>query len=360
MPEIWPNDAFLTQEGADEPLRSFRCLLLMPFQSPRFDHLADVLRQIVDVGVNRFLPAGQIGTTVIERLDWVTSAGAIQHQIWDRTANADLIFCDLTGQNANVMFEAGVCAARKRIEQVIFLRDEFYRVDQPFDIAPFRYVTYSLTSAGALRFEQKLQPLLLDVLVGFPDQRSSSPSVVLPLTADFSGNRDDDRIVTPPFAHRRVRNGVLEFGSLWSFPHSWATIGKVRLSRFTVSFSARFAQVHPVKEHGYIGVGLRSQHFYAPFGHIVYLNRDGSIKMAQPDESAAGYHDLTLRSPQTFDVNASHRFTFTFDDSTLTVTIGDFNREFEIAEMPEVLGPGLIRLQAHMAWMGLERLTLTV
>jgi hypothetical protein len=32
----------------------------------------------------------------------------------------------------NVMFEAGVCAAWKRVEEVIFIRDAFYRPDQPF------------------------------------------------------------------------------------------------------------------------------------------------------------------------------------------------------------------------------------
>src|SRR5439155_20481177 len=104
MTDIWPNDAFSTEPDAGESMRPFRCLLLMPFHSARFDHLADLLKRIVQDAVNRLLPAGQIGDAVVERLDWVSSAGVIQHQIWDRIASADLIFCDLTGQNANVMF----------------------------------------------------------------------------------------------------------------------------------------------------------------------------------------------------------------------------------------------------------------
>jgi hypothetical protein len=331
----------------------------MPFHSPRFDHVASFLKQLVTARANSFLPTLQVGDAVIERVDWVNSAGAIQHQIWERIASADLVFCDLTGQNANVMFEAGVCAARKRIEQVIFLRDEFYRFDQPFDIAPFRYVTYAMTSDGTPKFADALERFIFDVLIAFPDGRGSSTTVGMPVTMDFTENRDDERLITPPFAHRCVRDGWLEFGSLWAFPNSWATIGKLRVADFALRFTARFAQLHPEKDRGYIGVGLRSQHFYAPFGHIVYLNRDGSIVMAQPDESQKGYRDLRLREPTPIDPLAPHDLEFTFRKSKLTVALDDFRQDLLVRDMPKVLGPGLVRLQAHLAWMGVSRLNLS-
>jgi hypothetical protein len=358
--DIWPYSAFEhALSTPDEPLRPFRCVLLMPFHSTRFERVADFLKELVTAGANQFLPTLQVGAPVIERVDWVNSSGAIQHQIWERIANADLVFCDLTGQNANVMFEAGVCAARKRIEQVIFLRDEYYRFDQPFDIAPFRYVTYAMTSDGVPRFAEKLQHFLLDVLIGFPDGRGSLPTTRLPLALDFSDNRDDERVVTPPFAHRRVRDGWFEFGSLWAFPNSWATIGKLRLADFALSFTARFAQLHPDKDQGYIGVGLRSQHFYAPYGHILYLNRDGSILLTQPDESSNGYHDVPLRKATKIDPFAEHSFQCTFTGSVLSIRVDDFTKDFPVSKMPKVLGPGMVRLQAHVAWMGISRLTLT-
>jgi hypothetical protein len=140
MADIWPSDVFdNAAHRADESVRPFHCLLLMPFAPKRFEDVARELKRVVRKYTEGILPTVQIGQTKIERLDWVNSAGTIQDQLWERIANADLIFCDLTGQNPNVMFEAGVCAARKRIEQVIFLHDVFYRPDQPFDIAPFRY-----------------------------------------------------------------------------------------------------------------------------------------------------------------------------------------------------------------------------
>jgi hypothetical protein len=54
-----------------------------------------------------------------------------------------------------------------------------------------------------------------------------------------------------------------------------------------------------------------------------------------------------------------HCFEFAFDSAALVISIDDFSRRFQVAEMPKVLGAGLIRLQAHMAWIGLERLSVS-
>src|SRR5262249_16916980 len=148
------------------------------------------------------------------------------------------------------------------------LRDEFYAPDQPFDIAPFRYTTYRLTSDGTPQFEKKLQQLPQDVFIGFPDRLGDAPSLQLPVEISFAGNEDDSRLYKPPYAHRRVRNGRFEFGSLWSFPQSWASLGRQQIVTFRLSFLASFAKTHPEKERGYIGVGVRSQSCYAGFGHI--------------------------------------------------------------------------------------------
>jgi hypothetical protein len=109
----------------------------------------------------------------------------------------------------------------------------------------------------------------------------------------------------------------------------------------------------------YIGVGVRSQNYYAGFGHIVYLNRDGSVIMAQPDESAAGFTDLPLRPPTPIDVSADHAFEIVFTRSKMVVSVDDFTTAFTIADMPKVLGAGLIRFQSHLAWMSIRSLRLS-
>jgi hypothetical protein len=157
------------------------------------------------------------------------------------------------------------------------------------------------------------------------------------LEIDFADNRDDLRLYTPPFSHRRVRDGRFEFGSLLSFPHSWATLGKHRPSTFTLAFSATFALVHPDKEDGYIGVGVRNQNYYAGFGHIVDLNRDGSIVMCQPTEAGDGYANVQLRRPQAVDIDANHSFGVTFSESTLTVRVDHCSTAFPVADMSKVL-----------------------
>jgi hypothetical protein len=245
---------------------------------------------------------------------------------------------------------------------IIFLRDAFYRPDQPFDIAPFRYVKYRMTTEGLPVFESTLQQFVLDVVIRFPDreQGSASAAVVLPLEIDFSDNRDDQRLVTPPLAHRRVRDGQFEFGSLWSYPHSWATIGKCPFSTFKLQFVAHFAKLHPDKAHGFIGVGFRSHNVLVPFCHVVYLNRDGRVIMAQPDDAqSGGYRDLELRNPQSIQLQKGHHFQITLTDTTLTVDVDDCHGEFPVADMPKLLSPGPIRFQSHLAWMGIRHLSLS-
>jgi len=359
MSNIWPQSVFLeTAAQPGETFRPFRCVLLMPFAGRRFDALAETLERIIRSHVTTYLPGAHLDA-IVERLDWVSSAGAIQHQLWERIATADIVFCDITGHNPNVMFEAGVCAAWKEANQVVFLRDEFYRPDQPFDIAPFRYATYRITSDGLPAFERTIINLLQDVFVGYPDRLGTATTLRLPLECDFADNRDDPRLYTPPLSHRRVRNGRFEFGSLWSYPHSWATLGKYPLSTFALTFSASFALVHPDKDHGYIGVGIRSQNYYAGFGHIVYLNRDGSIVMCQPAETSEGFVDIRLREAQPIELDAEHSFELEFSASTLSVQVDGCSATFPVADMPKVLGPGLIRFQSHVCWMGISRIGLS-
>lgn len=364
MEGIWPKDVFdQSLRSCDEPLRPFHCLLLMPFGHDRFHRLAEAIKREVNAVTKSILvgPGGAPWEARVERLDWVTSSGVVQSQLWQRVDDADLVFCDITGHNPNVMFEAGVCAARKRIEQVVFLRDTFFKPDQPFDVAPFRHTTYEITSDGLLRLSGLPMELAVDAAVAFPDRSRplSEAAVVPPLDIDFSGGHDDLRIVTPPLTHRRVVDGRLEFGSITSFSHSWATIGKGRFGEFDLSFTARFAKLHPDPSRGYIGVGFRSQNPLVPFCSVLYLNRDGSIVLAQPDDDQSlGYRDVPLRPAVPIDLQGDHRFRLVVGPKAIAISVDDFTIDLSVADLPKSLGPGLIRFQSHMAWMSLSSLSL--
>ena len=352
MSELWPLDVKMKlDQGPVEPLRPFRCLLLMPFES-RFNAVADLIRATVSEVVEQFKGFGFEPLPHVQRLDWVTSSGVIQREIWKEIYDADLVFCDVTGYNANVLFESGVAAAWKRIEQVVFIRDHFYKGQSPFDMAPLRYTEYTLTSDGIAEFKGKLEQLLTAAVIAFPDSQGGVPPLSLPLHVDFGSGHDDPRIYTPPFAHRRVVGKMLEFGSLSFFSHSWASIGKEPLLEFSMHFKARFS--NPFPNDGYIGVGFRSQHFFANFGHTLYLRWNGSIVLTEPNEVPPTFYvDKELREATPLDLSADQDFFVSFDNRRLQIAVNGFSAEFEVARMPKVFGPGLIRFQSFRSWMSL-------
>lgn len=357
MSELWPQDvAAKLAHAPAEAIRPFRCLLLMPFED-RFNAVAELIRSAVSEVLERFRDFEFMDLPNIRRLDWVSSAGVIQQEIWREIRAADLVFCDLTGYNANVMFEAGVCAAWKRLEQVVFIRDHFYRGQSPIDMAPLRYCEYALTGGGVTEFRQKVEQLVKDAVIAFPDDQGTAPAAALPVEVDFETGHDDSRIYTPPFAHRRVVDAALEFGSLSHFAHSWASVGNKRLANFTLTFIAQIR--NPRHQPAWIGVGLRSQHYFANFAHILYLNTDGTITLTQPDEQPPHFYtDQVLRQPTPLAVRADHRFHISFDQNALKIAVDDFSATIEVARMPKVLGPGLIRFQAFRCWMGLRAMRL--
>lgn len=65
--------------------------------------------------------------------------GAITKEIVKNVILADLVIVDITGQNPNVFFELGIRYALRR-NTTILIRQE--TTDVPFDIAPYRCVTY--------------------------------------------------------------------------------------------------------------------------------------------------------------------------------------------------------------------------
>lgn len=358
MTEVWPADVYKRlQGGPTDTIRPPRCLLLMPFDQ-KFDDVATLIHDTVNAVFDQFKDF--FGLPQVDRLDWISSSGAIQQQIWQKIIEADLVICDLTGYNPNVMFESGVSAAWKTATQVIFIKDHAFTAVAPFDTAPMRYTEYDRTSyAGIKQFQERLGRLIREVFISFPDRAVvEHPHVPSVYETSFGEGRDDLTISTAPFAHRRVTDGLLEFGSLWVFPHSWATIGKDHFHEFDLKFTATFRSPLP-DGNSYIGVGVRSQHYYANFAHLLYLNRDGSVVITEPDETPPKFYvDNRLRDQTPIDPAADHHFQITFSATTLRVSVDDFSRVFPLAQMKKVLGPGVIRFQAYRTWMGLRSLSL--
>src|SRR4030067_1073022 len=212
MSEVWPFDAKLRiSKAPSSGLRPFKCLLLMPFES-RFNEIAKIIENTVIEGFKGIPDNMGMLPPSVNRLDWVTTSGVIQQQIWQEILESDIIFCDITGYNPNVIFECGVCAAWKDIKHVIFIKDKFFKQQSAFDLAPIRYAEYEMTSDGLIEFSKKIVKLISNVIISYPDGQGEAELITLPLNISFDSNVDDLRIYTPPFAHRRVIDRGLEFG----------------------------------------------------------------------------------------------------------------------------------------------------
>jgi hypothetical protein len=355
MSDIWPNDVVKKIKNKNiDRIRPFKCVLLMPFET-RFNKIAELIQ-------NRFNEIfknnhGILGfqEAKINRLDWVISTGVIHYEIWQEILSADLIFCDITGYNPNVMFEAGVAAALKNIPKVVFIRDHFFRQQAPFDLAPIRYTEYELTSDGIPAFQEKIDTLFKNSFIAFPDSIIESEPIYFPAEINFQGNNDDSRIYTPPFSHRRIFDSSLEFGSLYTFTESWASLGNTHIQCFNLEFDGSFS--NSIDDGAWIGVGLRSQHPFANFGHILYLKLNGAIIITEPNEIPPDfYSDKVLRNPTPIDSLIFHHFLIQFSQDKLKLSIDDFFAQKEIADFPKVFGNGLIRFQSWLSWMKIRNL----
>lgn len=352
MSYIWPFDVKNITTFA-ENIRPFKCLLLMPFEN-RFNTIADVIKDTVD----NVIKSMHMEPPVIKRLDWVTSSNVIQNEIWQEIIEADIIFCDITGYNPNVMFECGVASAWKAMNQVIFIKDHYFKQQSAFDIAPIRYTEYELTSDGIISFKQKVASLTQNAIITFPKVISPQLILEMPYFKDFEDNQDDVRIVTPAFSHRRVCNGALEFGSIYSFAHSWASLGNYQYLTFSLEFSARC--VNPLKDTSWIGVGLRSQHYFANFAHLLYLKRNGEIVLTEPNEKKPDFYtDKVLRPTTAINADEYHNFKVDFSKSNLKIRVDDALYTFALKDMKKVFGPGLIRFQSSTCWMALKQIKLS-
>lgn len=184
------------------------------------------------------------------------------------------------------------------------------------------------------------------------------PPISLPANIDFRENCENRKVYTPPFAHRRVVDNALEFGSRVSFEQSWACLGNIRIPYFDLEFEAAFRNT---ADDGWIGVGFRSQSYYANFEHLLYLKLDGAVLLTQPNEIPPNFYaDEMLRPPTEIDRTGFHSFHVQFTSDKLVLSVDDFIISKEVAKLPKVFGPGRIMFQAWPSWMAIKRIRISI
>lgn len=108
-----------------------------------------------------FEPAcGRFGLTPI-RADKITESGEIPEQIFTLLRDADIVIADVTGGNANVMYELGLRHTRDKITIQI---GEHERL--PFDVNTIRTVKFRRTEAGLIDARNTLIETIRTALEG--------------------------------------------------------------------------------------------------------------------------------------------------------------------------------------------------
>ena len=103
-------------------------------------------------------------------LDQVAVAGSITEQLYAAIEQSDLIICDITNSNANVMYELGYAHALRKPVILISQRSEH----TPFDLRSVRTLFYDAEPGHSAEFVRSLETLIQQAIRN-PDQFSSRP-----------------------------------------------------------------------------------------------------------------------------------------------------------------------------------------
>ena len=123
-----------TQKALPAP-KEKTCFVVMPIADmPGYDagHFTRVYEDLI-------IPACNNAGFKADRADDVKNTTLIHSTILNRLIKADMVVCDLSGKNPNVMFELGIRQAFDK--PVTLIKDE--TTNGIFDVDPLKYTTYS-------------------------------------------------------------------------------------------------------------------------------------------------------------------------------------------------------------------------
>jgi len=284
------------------------------------------------------------------RADSPSTPNVIHQDIWNYIQRSDAIIVDISERNPNVLIELGVVMAIRDKNSVIIIQDDESEDDPIFDISPARYLKYHRSILGDSIFQKKLKEALRFSLAPAPYLPKSESPVELPLTLKLTEPKSCERLLSPANSHRRISNDGLEFGS-FLYRYSWLTFGLDEFANIRVKAKMRFTKLIPgTKSNGeWMGIMLRSQHFYANYGHLIYIVADGTVRYTLPVDGGT-FQEIIVGQIQGFDhLNNWVDFDLRFDESSLSGSINSEKFEIPTIDMPFRYNAGLVRFQTYYA-----------
>lgn len=346
---VWPADCLKEpHEIHREHGNQLFVFLISPFKPrERYDELLEFCRSVC-------AKTGQIMGAQVKciRGDSPSMPNVIHQDIWHHIQMSDAIIVDVSDQNGNVMLELGVAASFRDKNNVIIIRGDESEGDFLFDIGPARHLTYRRSLSGSLAFCDKLIRALVFSLTPAPYVPRDTPAVELPVKLQLTEPTDCARLLSPSNSHRRLLSDGLEFGSFYVFRYSWLTLGLEHFASVRVQAEMRFAELRPnaTVGQGWIGIMLRSQHFFADWGHLIYVVSDGTVRHTQPiDEFNKKDEDPRLGQIQGFSLTDWVNFDLRFDEYALSGSVSGVEFNIPVTNMLYRYNAGPIRVQTYMA-----------
>lgn len=346
---VWPADYLReSHEIYRKDANHLIVFLISPFKpKERYDELFSFCKSVcAEIGK-------MIGAQVeCIRADSLSMPNVIQQDIWNYIQMSDAIIADVSDQNGNVMLELGVAASFRDKNNVIVIRDDESEGEFLFDISPIRHLTYRRDLFSSQVFRNSLRGALLYSLTPAPYIPRDLPTFQLPLNLHLTEPTDCARLLSPSNSNRRLLKDGLEFGSFYVFGYSWLTLGQENFDKVRVQAEMRFCKLRPdiAVGNGWIGIMLRSQHFFAEGGHLIYVLSDGTVRFTQPkNEFRKEDEDPFLGKIQGLSLTDWVKFDLRFDEHGLSGSINDVVFNIRVTDMPYIYNAGLIRFQTYMA-----------
>src|SRR5574341_1371201 len=279
---VWPYDILRNPQPPkrDDP-NHLRCFLICPFRPKEiYEDLYSLVSEVCNL-------VGQQLACKVECLpaNKITSAGVVHAEIWHEIQTADVVIADVSeinGKlNGNVLFELGVASACREKQHVIIIKEENPEEPFLFDISPARHITYRRTFSGTQTLFGQLVNAIVECLTPAPFQfQPTLPVPTLPLEVDFTQGKDVDWLVGPSITHRRLLTNCIEFGSLFVFRNSWLIVSNLEVGNLELTALMKFTKLRDIE--GWIGISIRSHHFFANYGHLLYVNTTGKVVRTVP------------------------------------------------------------------------------
>lgn len=126
---VTPTRRVVTSSSTEARTYLDTCFVMMPFGPWLDTYYKDV-----------FSPAIKDAGMEPVRADELFSTGTVIEQIWEQIQKAKILLADLSGRNANVFYELGLCHAAQK--PVVFTASQLD--DVPFDLRHLRVVIYDV------------------------------------------------------------------------------------------------------------------------------------------------------------------------------------------------------------------------